>query len=571
VEDRNPVKRILGIVALVVLPSCGGDMAVTELACSLSFVVVGGDPVEAPATVVLDATVRTELVGFRELFWSVTFEGQAIAHTVRNENDASTIEFAAPQPGPYEVALSGRVGSVACDAGDAAVNVLAPMAAADEYLLQVVPPDGASYARLVTVYGGADSSLGPVDLAQAQAGTRILDSAGAGLAAFVRFVPAGYAVGAAELASTATGEVEVALAPGLYDVVVAPYGDQAPFSASAIDAELPASIRSPTPSSVGVSVTSGTALSGAIVRLAVDEDPAALATTNGAGAAQLEVAPGGALEIEVVPPQGSVLPSLSTTSVGVPSSIGVAYQAPSTRVISFAVVDGGGSPLPGAHVRVSGSVSAAGTIDVGAGAKVVAGRFVRTWVADGSGVVGPVTVPQTLYDVVIDPDGAVPSLATLDVRVGQPSPAQLVYAAPVAITGTVETSGGSSVDGALIRARAIGSLSGLGADGASALTNASGQFSLILASGEDYEVIAEGDPDGAYAHAYTLITAGPGGQADIVVADAIALQGRLQRNADVVSGAQVLLLDPVTGTVIARAVSAADGSFALGIPDPGTQ
>jgi len=565
------MRRVAASMGLVLVASCGGGQADMGATCSLSFVVVGSPPVEAPATVVLDATVDTSLVGFRELSWEVSFEGAPVAYLVRNENDATTIEFEAPQPGPYEVALSGRVGTVECAVGDAAVNVLAPAAAAAEYVLQVLPVTGTGYARLVTVYGGADSSLGPLDVQQATTSTRLIDSSGAGLEAFVRFVPAGFEASATELASTSAGEIEVGLAPGRYDLLVAPYGDSAPFQVAGLSETLPTWISAPSPKVVAVNVASGAPLSGAVVRLAVDGGPAALTTTNGAGAGQAKVAPGSAIEIEVIPPQGSSLPRLATTTSAVPSSISVAYQAPSTRTLSFTVVDEGSDPLPGARVRLAGTVSGAGTIDVGAGPKVTTGRFVRTLIADGSGVVGPVTVPQVLYDVVVSPDGGMPTLATLDLQVGQPSPAQLVYAAPVAIAGTVATADGGAVDGALVRARAVGALSGLGADGAAVLSNAAGVFSLTLASGEDYEVVVEGDPDGAYARSQTLVTSGLGVQADVEVAEAVTLQGRLQRGTEALVSARVVLIEPTTGAVIASTITGDDGSFAVPVPDPGTQ
>jgi len=557
-----------GLIIAFALAACGSlDAGGVDVDyCDLAIIIVGAEPLESGSTVVLGSEVDSNLIGFEQMVWDVEFGGAPITYTVRDEDGNTSIEFVASSPGPYDIRLDGAVGSFACTADERTVNVQAPAAIEASYLLQVVTDSGSAYSSLVTVYGGSDYGLGTVDLDNVSAQVLVRDHLGAPLDAYVELEALGAEAPIGELSTTA-GSVQLALAAGDYRAAVTPFDvNKTPFVIPNLSApNLPGSMTAPTPVVVASNVDSGGPLNLARVRISVDDGPGALATTNGLGNADVSVSPGLSASVVVVPPSGALLPRLSFELSEVPSNLDINYNTPTTRSWTFTVEDEDSNPIPNALVYLDGSLTNAGTHGSGS----ASGRYVATLQANGSGVVGPVDVINGVYKVVIDGGTVMPTLLSVDLRTGQTSPATLATRAAATVTGAVQGSGGA-VALARVVAHATGGLTGYGADSEATLTDEAGQFSLALAAGEEYDVVVVAPESAAHASVTESITATDALSVPLQAPSALLLSGRFVRGAESLAGATVLLTDPVSGAVVASAITLEGGEFSLALPDPGT-
>ncbi|MBT8495085.1 MAG: carboxypeptidase-like regulatory domain-containing protein, partial [Deltaproteobacteria bacterium] len=450
--------------------------------CVFDFTVGGGEPVIAPELVVLSADiVDANYVGVRSIEWSISYDGVEVPFTLREEFGFD-IEFLADQPGPYQVIISGEIGDRTCDANARPVNVQSSGAQESAYALRVLAP-GVDYGRSVIVYGGADYSLGTIDVALARQQLSVVDADDQPLDAYVRVLPAGLAKFGSEAASDEEGLLALALAPGDYELEIIPYDQtEAPFAAQVSAPNLPQTIGSPTVVDVAVEVVG---VAGAAARVSRSDGPGASALTDGGGDALVPtVAAGSVTRVDVVPPAGSILPVITATEAGSAASLVVDYQTPAATSFGPAILDASGSPAAGAQVLLTAQWDDAAEVRFDDGpAQNVAGRHTSLSIADGSGDLATVLVPAVVYTAVLIHDGAV-SVQTIDLTAGAPSSLQL--ASPVAISGRV-SSFGSPVPGVRVRAVGQGVLAGLGAEPI-ATTDSSGNYSLPASLDGEYKL-----------------------------------------------------------------------------------
>jgi hypothetical protein len=534
--------------------------------CQFNFVVGGGEPVVAPDLVVLSADIiDAGYFGVTTLDWSITYDGIEVPFTLR-EDFGFDIEFLADQPGPYQVSLSGTIGDQICDASARPVNVQSSGALENAYVLRVLAP-GIDYGRSVSVYGGADYSLGTIDVAEARHELSVLGASDQPLDAYVRVLPAAFDDFGSEAASDDQGLLALALAPGNYDLEVIPYDPtEAPFVAQVAAPNMPSSISSPAVMDVDAEVTG---VAGASVRISRDDGPGASAVTDGSGDVLVPtVATGSVTRVDVAPPAGSPLPAITATRAGAAGAVVIDYQAPSTTSFGPAILDDEGVAAAGARVLLTAEWDDAAQVTFDGGSPLsAAGRYTVLATADVSGNLPTLSVPEVVYTAVLVHDGSV-SVQTVDLSSGSGAPSSLQLASSVAISGQV-SSGGSPVPGVRVRAVGQGALAGLGNEPI-AITDSSGNYSLFASIDGDYQLVVDGDPNGGYAR--TEVPASVTGPAtiDIAVGSALTLGGQIVDGSGAVARASVIVVDPLSGNVVGRAITDGDGNFAIPVPDPGT-
>jgi hypothetical protein len=472
------------------------------------------------------------------------------------------------------------------------VNVSTAGANTQTFRLRIVPGSATpapAHEQVVSVTGGANFWLGTiaVDPGVVAAGT-VRAPGGQPLPAYLRASPAGTTEISAETFAGADGAYELRLAFGSYDLLVVPLSTStAPMRAAGMTAQSIADIALSTGSSVTGTVTSGGGadVAGARVAVTVDGVPSTVGVSTSAGEFSIAARAGSAGLLSIVPPESSGLLSLylaGAGSIATATAIDVAYAASgSSRGLAVDVLAADGiTPLAGARVTfIARPVTAAATVQFDGGTAVAAeGRHRSTALADGSGVAS-ITLPDAIYDIVIEPRDEQASWLSVDLRAGEPSPASLRALAPAILTGRVVDSTGApvaSVDIAALPSAAFG-LPG-SAPISRATTAADGSFALSASPGLAYELAIAPTASTGLARSRAQVIAPMSGTTplgDLAVADAISVGGEVSVNGiGGAAGAHVMLVcADCTGsaalTPVAEAITGIGGVFSLAVPDPG--
>ena len=566
------------------------------------------DLYEAPATVELEATVRGngDLLGAQEVTWSVSGPGGPVAvETI--ESFAIRARFIAQTPGGYVISAQGRAGDLVCVGGQRPLDVRAPGATPTLFQLRIIPAPGRSAVsrqEVVEIWSGAAHDLGVFDLPEGRVfDARVVDSSGAGVAAYVRATPLSGGP-ARETHSDVTGDFSMRFDDGdVRDVLVVPGANagapgSAPvtlFRSHVFSLQSSQDFVLPIGNLFSATVTDGAGqpLSGASIALQTPDLPATLASTGADGlfSARLAAAITSTLLVRAAPPVGLPLPTLE-----VPASAGLVVdpQQPmatiafadsiTTRTVAPRIVArDGATPLPGARVTwISRPIADAGVVTVPGDPSVnVPGTARHTVIADATGQLPSLELPRGIYDVVIDPPpGSAEDATLLVVDITGAGPTLLATTALARLTGRVVDSQGAGVANARIAATARGVLaSSLGAT--RVITTASdGSFDLALPGDGDYDITVTG-PASEHAVHRLQATAPSAGQnsllGDIALARALAYTGRVMlggANPGGAAGATVHLLCITCPArdrelPVAEAVTDRFGYFVLPAPDPG--
>ncbi len=215
------VMLALGLAALT---GCGAEGVAPRCEVAVQF-----DPLDAvaPRTIVARSTV-TGASGVLGYTWSVRRGGVAIATTPRT-TDGRDVEFAADQPGVYEVQLDVDGDPVGCPSWTGDKNVRDPGATGDAVRLRFSPPREASIPlqeRVIQVPGGADFAAGVLAIDRGiDAPIAVRDLAGAAVPAYLRLSARATPDVTIEVVTTAAGDDLVALASGRYDALIVPLRD----------------------------------------------------------------------------------------------------------------------------------------------------------------------------------------------------------------------------------------------------------------------------------------------------------------------------------------------------------
>ena len=541
-------------------------------------------PIASPSTMVRANAVVQGAPGVLDYTWSVVFEGGAVPHAPA-QADGSAITFPAVAPGVYDVQLDVGAAS-ACPTVQVPLNVLAPGANQTQLRLRVTPAASANapaFEKLVPVLGGADFYVGTLAVDPGVIAAATVQSGGAGVAAYLRLMPAAAKDVAVETFTNGAGGFSARVLGQPHDVLAIPTVPG--YAPRRIEDWLPSSAAIDV--GVGATVTGvvrgpgGAPLAGAKVQLKIGGVPSTLATTAADGAFSLlvEPDPGAVVAVDVTPPAGSGLPRLlaqSATVFDLAQPFQISYAALALRDLAGATIRRQGAPVPGAKVVVVGSLAAAGTVTAGAAPASASGVVRIAATANGAGVLPATLAPARPLSAVVEAAPNDHAVTAIDLTSQAPAAIDAPPAVPIATQ--LRQPDGTPIAEAVLDARPVGALALAGVTSPiRARSGAGGQLSASLAAGGRYDlrvhdpVRARGAPLPATGVTAQTIAASYTLRPALIATGKLLLQG----SPTPVAGAAVQLLCSLCSGLerslpIAEGTSRPDGTFTLVVPDPGT-
>ncbi len=574
-----------------------GDAGVT---CSFYYDITPDDGLTAPVTVVATAVVNDGgLTGVRNITWTVQFEGQDI--TPAPEGDNSQISFLAEQPGDYYIQIAGDIGGKGCTATNGTETVLDPNAGSRQYRLRLVPAPGQPapvQERIIRVFGEIGASLPPISMDNGtEVGGTLKGPGDIPLAAYLRVAQVGSLSAAVETFADSAGEFSLWLDPSLHDFLVVPADETlAPMRFSSVNVTTLNELTITQGDAISGTVRDGAGqpLANARVSLRIDDVPSTIATTDGAGAFTVYGRAGGATTINVVPPAGSGLPQLDLDAgaglvAASATPLAIQYAAGlSSRTVSVNVTRAdAATPVPLAGTTwIADGIAAAGTVTPNGGSALDASGRVRvTAMANGSGAITGLTLPETSYTVLVEPTPSTPSsellaMRSVDLSAGMPTPAALSLSAGATIQGVVSDDDQLPVSGVRVTASPRGAIANSPTTSGSAVTNAAGQYTLLVVGGGSYDLRYDSlaNTHGQSVASVTAPAEGMNEQRNVTLADAVPVtaQVTIPGIPGGASGVSVTALcfdctGPDAVRPVAEAVTGLNGVFTLAIPDPQAQ
>jgi len=516
------------------------------------------------------------------LGWSVTLGATDVAiHD--SQPDHASIDFVAPAPGVYTVALQISDSALGCTRSSRMLNVGAPGAKVSHVRVRISPPADlavSAFEQTQTIAGGASADLGTIVLdSGVPVIPRVVGAAG-GVPAYVRFTPNGTRNAVVEAFADSTGQVRTRLADDDYTVLVVPSaGGDIPhqFASWSSVAGGDFSVLGGVPITGTVLDPAGAGLADATVQLTVDGVPSTVATTDGKGEFSLQAeSTGGAVTVEVTPPASAGLPRLAarSSSFDLTQRVRVEYATNLVRRSLAGVhVTRGGARVADAAVMVVGALSAVGTVTAGT-SSTARGDVRIAAVADATGTLPAQQVPAAALSAVVTVAPGDLAVAALDTTTAMPgvldAPAMQVIA--TAATGL----DGSKLSGAVLDLVPSGALALAAASPLHLIADGNGAFTAAIAAGGHYD-LRFFDPQGR---------AGPLVQADRVATTierngyplpkVLGISGTVRfAGSQALANASIQILC-VDCTGVERAKPIAEGTtddsgrFTLAVPDPGT-
>jgi hypothetical protein len=398
--------------------------------------------------------VRGEITGTPparlEWSWSVTAANGTNVPVTEVGGDRALIEVPIAEPGSYTLAVI--VARAPFCGGERTVLVQQPGARMASFRLRATPPPGSSVPAQeldIQVAGGTPSG-----------GNRIALSAGT-LVTFdprhaTSMEPIPAYVRITETSSrlvveghTRAGQLAVRLAPGTFDTLIVPDGEQAPVLLGARKpAELTATpLRIPDGIRVSGSVTDATAgpVPGARVVLRQGTLPSTLGQSTAAGTFNLRAAPGTFAAVVTRPTEAGTVELTIPADPGVAVPSGPSDPAP-TLEVQFASFAPARLPLSlGAaadRVVVESMASVAGlaTVKVGTATRAAALRLRGEFRPAADGTVSIAGLPRGRYKATVyprDPAGsaAVTTVSDIDLSAGDAAPRTITLGPKVKLRG----------------------------------------------------------------------------------------------------------------------------------------
>ncbi|HEX4423626.1 MAG TPA: carboxypeptidase-like regulatory domain-containing protein [Kofleriaceae bacterium] len=558
----------------------GGSGSGAAGMCNLNFLVAPMTPVAGPGTVVHVTAQLFEGSGLLDYQWTVDHDGSSIATTMV-DGDPSQIEFAAPDPGVYDVGLVLDGAPPTCATKQQAVNVRAPGAPSETLRLRVLPPRGTTAPPLELfepIFGGAEADLGTMPVESGTPTTvQVTDPSGAGVPAYVRLSPGSTSDAIVEAFTGSDGSAAVTLYSGPDEVLVVP---SVPGLAPR---QIEHWIGGPIALDAGQAISgvvrdpSGAVLAGAQVQVTIGGVPSTLATTAGDGSFTVAAEPaiaGASVTVDVAPPATSGLPRLSATSMAwsLDTPVQIRYAANVTRRnLTGLVVRRGGAPVGNARVTVVGAVGAVGTVTAGAAA-TASGEVAIATTSNAAGVLPSVMVPAAALSAVIAVGAGDLAVAALDTSAGVP--ASLDAPAMQLITTAVTDAHGDGLGNTVLDLVPAGALAQAAAPPLQVVADATGAITATLATGGHYDLRFH-DPSGRGAPTVIADLTPATIATSITLGPTIAIRGTLLYGgiSPLASASVQFLCEDCTGIErtrpIVEGVTDEAGRFTLAIPDPG--
>lgn len=573
-------------IALASLAACGGEGyvgtdggpadggVVDAPACVLAVQFTPATPV-APAVVVAEADALGGS-GIVDYAWTVRRGGADVAFTTLDVMGRD-IQFEALLAGVYAVSVS----AAGCAPSFTELNVGTSGANQRPVRMRFVPPPGMGVPpqeRVVTVPGGSDYSLGTVVLDPGvSTPVAVHTTGGAPVAAYLRFTSRSTPDAAVEAWSNAAGSALVRLAAGHQDVLVVPDGALAPALVSDWDPATGAlSVAAGATWSGTVVDAGGAAIAGARVSLTSAGVPSTIAITDAAGHFDVGWRDGaGSERVVVVPPAGRGWPRLDFDLAVPAAPTTIRFAGVATQALGGVQVQIGGAPAIDADVSLALAVPVAATVEAPAASSISVGgrqRLVLRTGADGR-LPAATAVAGSGAIFVAGAGGGARGALELAGGVG----ATIAAAPPIAVGGLVVDGAGLPVAGARLRAELADSLGWAGAPIATAVSDASGGFTLMLAPGQRYALTVV-DPTAHRASLRTTVERTQAGAlAPLVLGKALRVTGEVRatgvgaplRAVGVAALCQVGCAGLERDRPLGEAVTDAAGRFAVAVPDPG--
>lgn len=568
---------VIGAALAGATVGCGAEGAAPRCEVAVQF-----EPLDAvaPRTIVARSSV-TNTSGVLAYTWSVRRAGVDIATTPRT-TDGRDVEFAADQPGIYEVRLDVDGDPLGCPTWTGDKNVRDGSTTGDALRLRFTPPRELAVPvqeRVVQVPGGADFAAGVLAIDPGVDATiAVHDAGGAAVPAYVRLSSRATPDATIEVVTAVGTDARVALATGRYDALIVPLRDglaptqvdawSATDGAFTVDAGVAIGGR--------VLDAAGAPIAGARVSInAGARPPSSVAVTAAAGTFALAWHPSADGELVVVPPAGSGLPRLTAAMTGLSTAQPLVVRyTPGHPIVDLAGVPVriGGAPVVDGHALVALELGAVATVSDGSATVAATGLHRDRVATDAAGRLTAYRATAGSGRVfAVGPAGA-GGVALLDL--GAPV-AAIDAPAPTVLTGTVTDRGGAPIAGVALTAVVDGDLAHLGAPTTAATTGPDGRFALAVAAGATYQIELR-DPRAVVAPR-TLTAAGAAGELGAVaLPPAIRLRGTLRLVGQSVGLPDVgvsALCDACAGLDRSRplgtGVTDPAGDFAVVIPDPG--
>ncbi|MBP6847901.1 MAG: carboxypeptidase regulatory-like domain-containing protein [Kofleriaceae bacterium] len=567
----------LGLALAAMTLGCGAEGAGPRCEIAVQF-----DPLDAvaPRTIVARSTV-TNTSGVLAYGWSVRRGGLEVPTTPRT-TDGRDVEFAADQPGVYEVQLDVDGDPLGCPTWTGDKNVRDASTTGGALRLRFSPPREASVPvqeRVVDVPGGADFATGVLAIDPGiDAPIAVHDLAGAAVPAYVRLTSRATPDATVEIVTSAGGGERVALASGRYDALIIPL----------IDGLAPAQIDGWAPVDGAFTIDAGATVAGRVLdaggaplagaRVSItagDQPPSSVAITAAAGTFALAWRPGAGAALIVVPPAATGLPRLTAPLAGLATSqpLTVRYQ-PGHPTVDLGDLPVGiaGAPVADGHVLIALELGDVATVGDGTTTAPARGHHRDQVATDGAGRLAPyrATVGSGRA-FAVGPTGAA-AVALIDLAA---PPAAIDAPGPAALTGTVTDRGGAPLAGVALTATVDGDLAHLGAPRASAISGADGRFALAVAGGATYQIELR-DPRAVVAPRLITAAGAAGDLGAIALPPAIRVRGTLRLVGQSVGLPDVGVsarCEACAGLERSRplgtGVTDVAGDFAVVIPDPG--
>lgn len=562
--------------------SSGGDAAT---GCAVAF-----DPIDPIASSILPIRAYTSIVnaqGVLSYDWTVTYMGSDVAFT-EQASDGSQIGFLAPEAGPYYVTL--RISGPTSCFESTVLNVTAPGANADLFRLRTVPSPSLAPPQetYIQVKGGGDADRAiALDSGIAVTGLVKNTATNAGVAAYLKFMPASMPTAFSEVFATSAGAYTLRLLPVDHDVLVVP-------SSTTLAPKLVRWTAVPLTTQLGVgpgtAVTgtvrgpNGVGFGGAKVQLYSGGVPSTLATTAADGTFSVRTDfPTTATDVtvKVTPPAASGLPRLEATGAfDLAQSVQVNYAASlATCDLGSTPVKRGGTNQPNARVTIVGTLpGVAGTVTAGTTINAT-NSVVASATANGSGVLPARLVPRGALTAVTElsvpaqspPDHAASALDTSACNVTAIDAPTMTQ-----IAGTTKLDDTTTLGNVRVEAEPVGDLALAGIAPVQVVSSAAGAFTLPLAPGGRYTVRFV-DPQQRAAPLVADDVAPGGVPTNAILGKALFISGKVSvvNNMNPVVGASVqILCAGCSGIDAARPIAetATDtvSRYRIAVPDPGT-
>lgn len=544
-------------------------------------------PVAGPAAT-LHATAQPAFSGL-SYTWRVQFAGAPI--DFQRSADDSAIDVAVPRAGVYILGLD----IAGCSSAVEPVTVEMPGAVVQTMRLQIVSSPGFAAPPIELfrgIKGGADSDLGPISVLSGGVIQAVVLGPTGGVPAYLQFSPAGAGDAIVEAFADASGVAPVRLPAGRgpYSVLVVPsasgfaprrFTGWSPGTALRVDAG---------------SAISGTVLgpdavplAGAAVRLVSDGVPSTVAVTASDGSFALGAVPGGAVTVEVTPPDGSGLPRLSATSTGfdLAAPVQIRYSDNLGPVdLAGTVVRRKTTAVVGARLTVVGLLMTAGTVTAGTAAvcpspdgrcETASGQVRVAAIASASGALPRTLVPSAMLSAVIEVGPGDLAVTVLDTTGGAPASLDAPAMPLITTAITANTDGGATpAPGASLDLVPTGALAMAAAPMLRLIAAQDGTIAAALPAGGRYQLRFQ-DPLGRGAPLVVADRAITAIASSYLLPRAIHLEGTLLGDGvRALPGASVQLMCSVCSGVdaalpLAEATSDDAGRFSLAVPDPGTR